>query len=690
MSNPKNGLYFMLKINAVKLEINTTVGLFEANLTFNDGLNIIRGDNSTGKSSMFQAILYGLGLEELLGSKNANTMQYVLRDHVNYDKHEYKVLQSFVYLEFTNRNQVITTKRSVVCQNRLPQLVEVIKGAYLTQLGEYPIEPMWVHDSGGASNITYGFHHFLEKFLDWNLPEVTNSRGENTKLYLQQIAPSFILEQKTGWSHFLATMPYYNIRNPEGKSIEFLLDLDVGENEKSKRNLNIQKQLLTQKWVILFEQAKNLSNKGAASFCGFEDKPSIVNNASDIFLSIITDEQTLSVVEYLENLRKEYIRLENIDSTAKINSDKVNEKRLQFEMNQYNQLSLQLDILLPEITQDKELLKNYHKQLVSISEDLRKNKDLLKLNKLGASVSIDTAYKLCPLCRNDIDDSLLPEGIEETPMSLEENISYLDAQKKMIEVYIEGQRKRIQDKETQIQQIQARYFNLGQSIRLLKKELIADDRLPSELDIENKLKLKLRIDFYVKLLDDFDNLKQEIIALSKEWIKILSLEKKLPSDFYSSEDRSKINKLETSFLSLLKKFNYSSQSGERIRISMDKYLPVVETHLGEDKIKQYDIKYDSSGSDFVRAIWAYTCALKKVSDIHKTNHPKLLMLDEPQQQSASIDDFRTLLAELSSYKEIQVLVFASFNNSDEDYTYSTQGLDFNLNHIIGKIVKPVN
>jgi hypothetical protein len=121
---------------------------------------------------------------------------------------------------------------------------------------------------------------------------------------------------------------------------------------------------------------------------------------------------------------------------------------------------------------------------------------------------------------------------------------------------------------------------------------------------------------------------------------------------------------------------------------MDKYLPVVETKIGDDKIKQYDIKYDSSGSDFVRAIWAYTCALKRVSDLHNTNHPRLLILDEPQQQSASINDFRTLLTELSGYKNCQVLVFASFNNSDEDYTNSTHGLQFSLNKIDGKIVKP--
>ena len=678
----------MLKINAIKLEVKTTHGLFGADLEFSNGLNIIRGDNSTGKSSMFQAILYGLGLEELLGSKNASTMQYVLRDHVNYDCNEYDVLQSFVFLELTNGKTTITTKRSVVCQGRLPQLIDVIEGAYLTQKGEDNIRPMWVHDAGGASNKLHGFHLFLQELLGWQLPEVTNSKGEESRLYIQQIAPSFILEQKTGWSHFLATIPYYNIRNAEGKSIEFLLNLDVSENEKAKRHLNIQKQIINQKWQILFEQVRSLAHKGAAILNGLGPNPSIITDKKKISLSVISNNENYSIIDFLEVLKQSYSKLENSVLPNVEQRNDLNDNRLEILINQYNQLSLQLDMLSPEIALDKRLLESYKQQLIGISEDLRKNKDLLKLNKLGAEIEMPIANNTCPLCKNIIKDSLLPDGIEEAPMQLEENVKYLEAQHKMIEVYIEGQKKYIQDKDNKIRLMQNDTSKIRHKIRAIKRELVSDERLPSEVEIEERLSLKNKISFYVKLIDDFNMLKNSFIELSKEWAILIGREKDLPSDFYSNEDRNKISSLESYFLNLLKKFNYSSQSGERIRISLEKYLPVVESKIGEDKIKQYDIKYDSSGSDFVRAIWAYTCALKSVSDLHITNHPRLLMLDEPQQQSASITDFRTLLTELSEYRDCQVLVFASFNNSDEDYKNTTNGLRFSLNKIDGKIVKP--
>ena len=72
----------MIKINAINIKIVTPDGLYGFEQSFQKGLNIIRGNNSSGKSSLFQAILYALGLEELLGGKNEKTMQSVLKDQV--------------------------------------------------------------------------------------------------------------------------------------------------------------------------------------------------------------------------------------------------------------------------------------------------------------------------------------------------------------------------------------------------------------------------------------------------------------------------------------------------------------------------------------------------------------------------------------------------------------------------------
>ena len=96
----------MLRINAIKIEVNTTDGLYGTFNTFSEGLNILKGDNTTGKSTLVQSIFYGLGLEELIGGRGEKTMQSVLKDVVKGpSKKEYQVLSSVIFLEIFNGNE---------------------------------------------------------------------------------------------------------------------------------------------------------------------------------------------------------------------------------------------------------------------------------------------------------------------------------------------------------------------------------------------------------------------------------------------------------------------------------------------------------------------------------------------------------------------------------------------------------
>jgi hypothetical protein len=275
----------MLKIRALKIEINTTSGLYGADFKFSNGLNIIRGDNSTGKSSLFQSILYGLGFEELLGGKNEKTMQSVLKDQVEFPRNTlHNITQSFVYLEIENK-EIITIKRSVASSTRKPQLIDVYYGALLTGENQaLESRQMWVHDPGSASDELYGYHLFLTEFLEFNLPEVVTAKGDLHKLYLQQIAPAFIIEQKTGWSDFLATMPYFGMRNTEQRVVEFLLKLDVFENEKKKQQLNSLKQNLINRWQNIYLKFQNLAERTGGKLVGLENGPSIINSYGSIYI----------------------------------------------------------------------------------------------------------------------------------------------------------------------------------------------------------------------------------------------------------------------------------------------------------------------------------------------------------------------------------------------------------------------
>lgn len=677
----------MLKIRAIKIEIITEAGLFGSHYEFSKGLNIIQGNNTTGKSSLFQSILYCLGFEELLGGKNEKTMQSVFKDEVEYNHGKIGVLESNLYLEIENES-IITIRRSVQSQTRSPKLVDVLMGGYLTgDSKSLEKKSMYLHDKGGASDVTFGFHSFLESFLGWNLPDVYyTNRGDYSKLYMQMVAPCFIIEQKSGWGDFLNNIPVYGVRNSEARVVEFILGLDVYKNEKKKQEISNRKQLLLDRWRLLNEQFKKLANKGAGEIRGLSFLPEIITEFQRIDIYILRGNKSYSLSEFTALLQNELFELENKKKDSNISERiKQNENKLKETSDQLEAIGVKFDELSNQKSFETTKLERYFQELKLVRDDLRKNKGVQKLKELGAEIPLDIAKDICPLCNQSINVSLLPHEIHQIPMGLEQNISYLEAQAKMIEVYIEGQKKKLGDIDKYLNHYNLQIVEYRKQIRSLKKELVSDERLPSEAEIEKKISLRNRIKFYMDLSEEFDENIGKLRTLVVDWENHLKNEKKLPSNFFSDTDQKKLNSLQSFFRELLDKFNYVSKPKENITISKENYLPVIKGDF-----KDYNIRFDSSGSDFIRSIWAYTCALYKTCKTNEnTFHPSLLMFDEPAQQSVSNNNFSSFLSELSSYKKGQVLVFASFNNSEEDFLSITKGIEFNHLQTNDKMIQPI-
>lgn len=677
----------MLKINNIKIDVNTNNGLFGAFHTFKSGLNIVRGDNTSGKSSLFQAIVYTLGFEELIGGRFEKTMQSVLKDQVEYPKHKFhSVLQSFILLEIENANgDIITIRRFVQNPNRKSQLIDVYFGSLLVNKSQES-RPMFIHDNGGASDENYGFHLYLEEFLNWNLPKVLTNKGELRKIYIQQIASSFIIEQKSGWSDFFATMPIYGLNNKEARIVEFILDMDVYGNKMKKQELGISKRIIENNWLSLSRQFERFAEKGGGKLTGLSQNPMIINNLEEINILLSKDEIDYSISNYLDLIIDEFDSLNKIDTVSVKEKTNDNERLIVKKEEKLNQISFDVEMISSELTFDKQKLSNFNYQLENLNEDLRKNKGAFKVQKMGAEIDLKVSENNCPTCNQEINDSLLPLSVKQVPMRLDENINFLSAQTKMLQVNIESLESKIISKDKNLKNLRDSQNKLRSQIRNLKKELTSDDRLPSIVDIEYRLNLKKRIEFYSKYLEDFSELKDELFNLSNKWKKVLEDQEKLKKDTFSFNDVSKLKLLTNNFKSLLSKFNYSSKTINDITISDENYLPLAKKP--NDNLV-YNIRFDSSASDFVRSIWAYTCSLYKTSIEKNGNHPNLLMFDEPKQQDLSINDFTNFLKELSTYKNAQTLLFASFENSDETFSKATEEIEFHLNYINEKLIKPI-
>ncbi len=672
----------MLKINAIKIEITTVDGSYGFEHAFSKGLNIIRGNNSSGKSSLFQAVLYALGLEELLGGKNEKTMQSVLKDTVEYpDEAFHKIIQSQIYLEIENKS-VVTIKRAIVSPSEDAKLIDVFYGALLTGTNKHlKRQSMFVHDKGSASNSIYGFHLFLANFLEWELPEVPNSQGQYTHLYLQQIAPSFIVEQKSGWADFFATMPYYGIKQASSRVIEFILNMDIFENQKKKQEIGYQSDMLKEKWKTSFIQLSNIARDTRFILQGVTDHPSIVNIDE---ICLLKERETDAVTienEYLY-LKHEMLKYDGEVRTVGENIE-LNEKRLEDLQNKLNLKSLQYDKISSDLLLGEQQINQYETQLLDVISDLNKNKAALKVVKLGGDINSEISKSICPTCHQQIEDTLLPQDVQQVPMRLEDNIKYLESEKKMLEKYIEGQ-KRIQ-KENQIRtnQLKDELTELRADIRRIKKDLISDSRMPSIAEIENRLNLQKKVEFLEKKIEEFEIQKLQIQLLSNTYSSILAQKSEIDGT-YSKLDNKKIEELKLSFIRLLKEFKYESKPINTISLSLDDYMP-----LNQIDGEKYNIRFDSSASDFIRCLWAYYISLMLVSINYNGNHPNILMFDEPKQQDMSEEGFRNFLKELSEIPIGQVFVFASFENKDESFISVTNNIEYHLVKIEDKLIKPL-
>ncbi|EMA3775401.1 AAA family ATPase [Vibrio cholerae] len=223
-----------MKFRKLKVKILSEGQWYGFEYEFLPGLNIIRGDNSSGKSTLVNSLIYSIGMEELIGSKGPSSLPYALRTHFELDDKEYINVESYTLVELENsKGEVKTFKRYISSKDKDSKLVQIIHGDYLTQneSGSFNSSPVYLHDPNSATNEEFGFFATFEKFLGLELPNIADNKGYNRKLYLQYIFAALLIEQKRGWTNYIANTPYFGVSNVVQKTVSYLLNLDTFDKE---------------------------------------------------------------------------------------------------------------------------------------------------------------------------------------------------------------------------------------------------------------------------------------------------------------------------------------------------------------------------------------------------------------------------------------------------------------------------
>jgi hypothetical protein len=660
---------------------------------FSSGLNIIRGDNSSGKSTFVNSLIYALGMEEIIGSKGNAALPYALKSRFDLNGVDKRVLNSSVYLELENRaGKVITLKRVIKSDEADTKLIQVIEGAYLTDpsLTNLRSQYTFLHDAGSAQDEQRGFFAYLEHFLGLKLPSLSDNKGKETKLYLQAVFSALLVEQKRGWTDYIANIPYYGVSSMREKVASFLLDLDIFRSTKKLNELQSQRSKIMAKWSELATEIKIMVEGKYLSISGLSKTPSIDFDQKLVSIGERKGTEVQPIKAIKEELRKTMLEVIQNEKSQLSDESPALVKNIELVQNRIDELLVMQSMCGSQIKINESQLGQYVESLKSIKKDLKANKLTEKLVKFGADESeLDFAKGKCHTCMNPIDDILISPDSVAMPMSLQENITHLDNQNKMTKSLLEGLEKNIERDKGQLLTINREVIKFRKELISLKRDIKSTSNV-KEADVRRKITVENRQVEVSKLEEHVEIILNVLTTLSVTYKELNGSISNLSKYSFTYEDRAKITAFSNEFKSLASKFGYRSAEVDEIEVKAGTLLPYLqdlelreqldtpsELKKKKEGVSTTDIKSDSSASDFVRLIWSYLIALYKASAATGGNHPGLILFDEPAQHSMSTKSVNKMLDILSTTQGLQSIVAASFDENDENYATSVAGLNTN-------------
>lgn len=613
-----------LTITNIEVSAETNGGIFSASIPLKSGLNVIRANNSSGKSTCVNAIAYGLGLEAILGPSRKRPFPKSLYDVIFASKDDttpYFVGSSKVTIVAKNSKGIEAKILRDIKGDDNKVVVDISgvnKDYFLGSAGEI-----------GSAKSERGFHYWLANFIGWDLPNVVTFEGKELKLYLECIFPLFFIEQKRGWSEIQANSPsHYGIRNVKKAAAEFCLGIDSFEQDKKIALLKNTIDLAEREWVRLDAAAESVADFNSLRLNKLpaltRDEPEhyieFFYLENDVYISMQASEKALQrSIEYL---------------TQNIASNAPNDERLDALLSsiRHTRSSAEENSNLIELTLMS--ISNANEKLSRLKDDYDQYLQLKRLRSVGSTVGVDIKTDKCPICQSDLPDTLGNKLAKRIPMTLDENIEFLKTQIDFFEA-IKG--KGI----TELQELRAVSKLIKSSLESKNDEL---DRLKEDLAdingaangvVRQKILAELKLKETIKLKDSQFQLNEQAARVRSNWLTATDSLRLLRKETDSEKRYPAIKNLESMMKEYLIAFGFPELAMNEITISQQTLRP---------EQQGYDIVAESSASDYIRVIWSYTLALLMLAGKNENaKHGGFVVFDEPRQHEASKVSFASLI-----------------------------------------------
>lgn len=672
-----------LEISLIAYESDNPESLqkFGRNLDFTSGLNLVVGDNTSGKTTLVECLLYALGMEELIeGKSGTRSLDKAVREQFlcgNTNRHEraWQVKQSYVRLQLSNsKHESITIMRYIQSfDSKRPNVLYVWRTPMIDIKRDLDKKEYYVHNQGDHNeDYNEGFYAFLADFAGLPIIKVPARNKDYTLLYMQTLFSAAYIEQKRGWSDFFANIRSFNIMNPKQRLVEYIMDYRPNENLINKIKLSERKKSLEKSWE---NKVVALNNYLAYSGLYMEELGADLGKMKTALtdLRIVYRLKNAELDLYLNELQKRIDLLEEKQNTELTNCK--DEQYLE-ALKIYEGHKDEYDKFCIKLVNENDKLSTITKQVLYIDAEINRYRSLRRVNNVITTLDV----KICPICHQKMPLEHNHDINVLTSDEIDESINVLVMQKSFLSPIIKNLEEMVSN-----MKLNKQYLD-----RQLRKEKAEIEMLASLHDIalnplstseqfelvENKSQLASFAaikDYVKKQIQDLESVKRSYCEVCNE-IK----EKK-----NKEHEEQPIAKQLSAFKDLLRKFGYTSNSiANSVYFKEDKttyqYLPVITHNDGGEE----EIRSDSSASDFIRSIWAYYLTLLKFGN----HHPGFLVMDEPCQHSMKEDSLLHLFEVCSQIKDRQVILFCSSQPKTEESKDKDDNIEENVIETLAKSI----
>ncbi len=669
--------------------------MYGVELNFTSGLNIVQADNTSGKSTCLQAIIYVLGLERALSANLSVPLPFAMRERIHESKDDpyEEVLQSYVEIEICNHEgEELRIRRSIVgdADPKLISTWSTQKAEDSDQVRERQRD-FFVHDPGSATRES-GFHHFLADFLGWELPLVPRFDGTECPLYVETLFPMFFVEQKRGWSTVQGPLPtHFRIQDINRRVLEFELNLDAGKVRRERAELNKRIGFLENDWA---EKRRVLERGGVdlIRFIGVPKAPSAeFSHQADISLEVFIDGEWVPLEVASKELKDEIEELNSIELVSTEEAEASTQRALETAQLRHDELAAMFEIARTEFRAVVEENRALKKRLEVLDIDLKRHQDTKKLMTLGSEVTDALAFESCPICHQHLAHELLPPS-SSGAMALDENMAFIKSQQLMYRSALATTEETLGELRLRGRSIEQDYKEAQSELRSLKRALVRPASSISRTTIERSVRLQARLAQWEGMQERADSLVDELVVVAKEWARLSSRLKELRTgDDFSLEDKNKISRLQSLVQEHLKTFDFHSFPPSEITLARDNFRPqvlVFDKDSGGEIEK--DIGFEASASDGIRLKWSYYLSLLALDENYSTNHAGLVVFDEPGQQAADPVNLTSLFQESAKVRSDRHQILIATSEKEHAIKEGLGDRPYNLISFSGYILKPMN